>query len=79
MDGYYTMTNNIKCQTSDKNPHSAFFSSVGDGIHESTISSRFLGIILKFVRLEVSSTFAFVFLQNAIHKKGKDVFICKTE
>jgi hypothetical protein len=35
-----------------------------DGIHKSTISLRFLRIILRFLRLEVS-TFAFVFLQYA--------------
>ncbi len=36
-------------------------------IHESTISLWFLGIILRFIRLELS-TFVFVFLQNAIHE-----------
>jgi hypothetical protein len=38
----------------------------GDGIHESTISLRFLGPILRFLRLEVS-TFIFAILENAIH------------
>ncbi len=35
-----------------------------DGIHERTISLRFLGIILRFLILE-GSIFVFVFLQNA--------------
>jgi hypothetical protein len=34
-----------------------------DGIYESTISLRFLGIILRFLRLE-ASTFVFAFLQK---------------
>jgi hypothetical protein len=38
-----------------------------DGIHESLISLRFLGIILSFLRLEVS-TYVFVFLPSAIHE-----------
>ncbi len=39
-----------------------------DGIHESTISLRFLGIILRFLRLE-GSIFVFAFLQNSIHEQ----------
>ncbi len=39
-----------------------------DGIHESTIEKRFLGIILRFPSLEVS-TFVCVFLQNAMHEQ----------
>jgi hypothetical protein len=37
-------------------------------IHEGTIWLRFLGIILRFLRLEVS-TLVFAFLQNAIHEQ----------
>jgi hypothetical protein len=40
----------------------------GDGIHESTISLRFLGIILRFLRLDVS-TFVVAFLENAFHEQ----------
>ncbi len=36
-----------------------------DGIHESTISLMFLGIIVRFLRLKVS-TLDFAFLQSAI-------------
>jgi hypothetical protein len=39
-----------------------------DGIHESASSLRFLGIFLRFLRLE-GSTFVFVFLQNAINEQ----------
>ncbi len=39
-----------------------------EGIHESTTSLRFLGLILRVLRLE-ASTFAFAFLQSAIHKQ----------
>jgi hypothetical protein len=39
-----------------------------DGIHESTILLRLLGIILRFLRLKVSA-FVFPFLQNAIHEQ----------
>ncbi len=45
-----------------------------DGIHDSTISLRFLGIILRFVMLEVS-TLVFVFLQNAIREQTWVFFI----
>jgi hypothetical protein len=39
------------------------------GIHESTVHGFWAwGIILRFLRLEVS-TFVFAFLQNAIHEK----------
>jgi hypothetical protein len=37
-------------------------------IHESTISLRFLCIILRFLRLE-GSTFGFGCLRNAIHEQ----------
>jgi hypothetical protein len=37
-------------------------------IHESTISLRFLGIILGYLRLK-GSTFVFAFLQNSIYEK----------
>jgi hypothetical protein len=43
-------------------------------IYESTISLRFLGIILRFLRLEVS-TFGIGFLQNAIHEQTWVFFI----
>ncbi len=40
-------------------------------IHGSTTSLRFLCIILRFLRLEVSTcTFGFGFLQNAIHEQA---------
>jgi hypothetical protein len=39
-----------------------------EGIHESTILLRFLGIILGFLRLK-GSTFLLAFLQNSIHEQ----------
>jgi hypothetical protein len=39
-----------------------------DGIHESAISLRFLGIILRFLRLEVS-TFVFPFYKMLFMNK----------
>ncbi len=40
-------------------------STTWEGIHESTISSRFLGLILRFLWIKVS-TLVFAFLQNGI-------------
>ncbi len=40
----------------------------GDGIRERTLSLRFLGIILRVLRLEVS-TLVFCFLQTATHEQ----------
>ncbi len=41
-----------------------------DGIYESAILLRFLGIILIFLRLEASSL-VFAFLQNDIHEQTR--------
>jgi hypothetical protein len=47
-------------------PHNYYYlKSSRDGIPKSTISLRFLGIVLRFLRLDVS-TFVFAFLQNVL-------------
>jgi hypothetical protein len=38
-------------------------------IHESTISLRFLGIIWRFLRLEVSTNFVFGLSKSALHEQ----------
>ncbi len=45
-----------------------------DRIYGSTILLRFLGIILRFLRLNASSL-VFTFLQNAIHEQTRIFFI----
>jgi hypothetical protein len=62
--GWFTCAQILSPLTGVKVSYGVGSKSLWDGIHKSTISLRFLGIILRFLRLEVS-TFGFAFLEQS--------------